>query len=249
MKYLVVIIFFVFTACGKKKSEPVGVYKASGPILLPDSVIKNDTRVHAVKIFKDGYWIMAIYGNSFQSMISCAGGTYKAGGGECIRKFDYYSRDTSLTGIADKFFYTNLGNKYIETAIKNATLVNPFINNEEYEKVTSSTPLKNAGMEGVWKIESGQVGYARMGDDYIKIYSYPGFAWVQYNKQEKKFMAAGGGTYQYDGNIVTETIDFTTYKIAIGSTIEWKTTKQKDGKVMLYDIDSYFDEEVWRKIK
>ena len=249
MKYLLIIFLFVLSACGKKKSEPVGAYKASEKILLPDSVLKNDTKVHLVKIFKDGYWIMAIYGNGFQSMISCAGGTYEAGGGECTRRFDYFSRDTSLIIAADKFYYTNLGNKYVETKIKKITIVNPFINNEEYEKITSSTPLKNAGMEGVWKIESGQVGYARMGDDYIKIYAYPGFAWVQYNIREKKFIAAGGGTYQYDGSVVTETIDFTTYKIAIGSTIEWKTTKQDGGKIMLYDIDSYFDEEIWRRVK
>jgi len=249
MKYLLIIFLMVITACGAKKSEPVGAYLATGSIQLSDSVLKNDTGIHVMKIFKDGYWIMAIYGNSFQSMISCAGGTYEANAGECLRRFDYFSRDTSLVGITDKFYYTNFGKKYIETQIKKVTVLNPFIINEAYEKVTASTPLKNTGMEGVWKIKDGQVGYARMGDDYIKIYAYPRFAWVQYNIREKKFIAAGGGTYQYDGNVVKETIDFTTYKIAIGSTIEWKTTKQEGGYLMLYDIDSYFDEEIWRKVK
>ena len=62
-------------------------------------------------------------------------------------------------------------------------------------------------------------------------------------------MAAGGGTYQFDGEIVTETVDYTTYKIAIGSTIEWKITKLANDRIMLYDIDSYFDEEIWTRVQ
>lgn len=239
----------MISACSQKKSEPVGAYKASSSFQLPDSVKNGDALVHLVKIFKDGYWIAAAFGNHFQSMYSCGGGTYNAGNGKFTGLLDYYFPDTNLIGARDEFLYNKLNNKYFETGYDKNSNADFFIHHSAFEKITTAVALKNDFMEGVWRIERGQVGYARMGDEYIKIYAYPRFAWVQYNKAEKKFMAAGGGTYQYDGKIVTETIDFTSYKIAIGSTIEWRTTKLDKNKIMLYDIDSYFDEEIWTKVK
>ncbi len=249
MKKYFYILIIIVAACNHKKSEPVGAYKATASFHLPDSLTKGDTPVHFVKIFREGYWIASVYGNRFQSMYSCGGGTYDAGNGNYTGVFDYYSRDTSMINAKDVIKYAKPGNKFFETGYTKNSEVNSFIHHSSFEKISTTIPLKNNLLEGVWKIESGQVGYSRMGDEYIKIYVYPRFAWVQYNKQEKKFRAAGGGTYQFDGKFVTETLDYTTYKIAIGSTIEWKLTELAKNKIMLYDIDSYFDEEIWTRVK
>jgi hypothetical protein len=182
-------------------------------------------------------------------MYSCSGGVYNPGNRKYTEIFDFFSSDPSMIGKGHEFNYTILGNKYVEEDYPIDTILAPYIHHHEFEKITTTIPLKNNRMEGVWKIENGQVGYARNGDEYIKIYSYPRFAWANYNTREKRLIAAGGGTYQFDGDIVTETIEYSTYRVATGTTIESKVTKLSKQKVMLYVIDSFYDEEVWTRIK
>jgi hypothetical protein len=242
------ILIFCLTACNPRKSGPVGAYKASSTFQIPVAAANNDS-AHLVKIFKEGYWIAAVYGNRFRSMYSCGGGTYEAGSGKCSGSLDFFSNDMSMVGTKDEFTYTNKGNKYFESGYNKNAGGAFLLHYDEFEKIATTVRLKNKLMEGVWKIETGQVRYARMGDEYIKIYSYPRFAWAHYSTREKRVIAAGGGTYQFDGDIVTETLDYATYRTAVGTTIEWRATVYSKMKVLLYDIDSFYDEEVWTRIK
>lgn len=82
------------------------------------------------------------------------------------------------------------------------------------ENTTALEPLKNAMLEGSWVMQTGEWGAAKLGEgEYqdvtaVKLYAYPRFSFGYYNHKTKKFVGAGGGTYQFDGTTLTEKIEY-----------------------------------------
>jgi hypothetical protein len=82
----------------------------------------------------------------------------------------------------------------------------------------------------------------------IKIYAYPRFAWAQYNAVTKQFMGAGGGTYQFDGNKLTENIEYITYdEVPLNKPYELDIVKTTDNKFQQTGQNKFI--ETWKRLK
>ncbi|MGI9541624.1 MAG: hypothetical protein ACR2MX_00110 [Cyclobacteriaceae bacterium] len=83
---------------------------------------------------------------------------------------------------------------------------------EIWEKVETSSEESN--LVGTWELDS----YKDHGDSlrseypdfvkYMKLITPTHFLWVHYISEQDQVLAEGGGTYKYDGDTYTETIEF-----------------------------------------
>ena len=84
---------------------------------------------------------------------------------------------------------------------------------EEIWELTDAPSSQN-GLVGTWQLES----YRGQGDSirsdypefvsYLKLITPTHFVWVHYLSEQDQVLAEGGGTYVYDGNTYTETLNF-----------------------------------------
>ena len=120
---------------------------------------------------------------------------------------------------------------------------------EVYQRILVSEPLKNASLEGVWIMKPGQGGYNTNNHEVIRIFAYPCFTRTIYNLKEKTIIAIYCGTYQFDGRNLIEKIKYSLSDLTLGSTMEWDIKKLSKDEIQLFDIDSFYDEEVYERSK
>jgi hypothetical protein len=135
----------------------------------------------------------------------------------------------------------------------NSEKYHDFTVKEEYIKIKSDIPLKDASLEGAWQLKGaewgGKPGEASVNNfEQIKIYSYPRFAWAQYNQKTKQFFGAGGGTYQYDGKKLVEHIEYMTYNLALSTDYLIEVKKLADGTLQQVSQEGMF-KEIWQRLQ
>lgn len=236
------------------QNKPDGPYKIISAHYGPDtSLDETMSKTNIIKIFKDGYWIGAFFGNPQKPFEGSGGGIFKTRNNKYIETLQFYSWDSTAVGRTYTFNYKLYGNTYTQEGVINSDKYKDFSIRENYEKIASSVPLKNAYLEGAWRLEDAVWGnekltnekYAHMNE--IKIYAYPRFAWAQYNNVTKQFMGAGGGTYQFDGKKLTENIEYITYDRPLNKPYELNIEKIAGDKFL--QIDNKGNKETWKHLK
>ena len=207
-----------------------------------------------IKVFKNGYWICAYFGDPNQPFNGTCGGTYKTEKGKYIETIDYYSWDSTAVGKTYFYNYTLNKNSYVQDGKMQSEKYLNYIIREEFVKIHSNKPLKDTAMEGVWILQDAtwidSSGKENSINNYqqIKIYCHPRFAYAQYNIGTKQFVGAGGGTYEYDGNKLVEHIEYTTYDNAPGSDYEIKPVQLSYGLIQQISQQGSY-KETWKRSK
>lgn len=189
---------------------------------------------HCIKVFKDGYWITAFFGNSLKPFGGTRGGTFTLKNGKYIEKMNFNSWDSTAVGKQFEFEYKLKDDYYVQKGMINTDRFKDFLMVQEFRKMTDVVPLKNTSLEGVWFLINtrwdGDDAYEKPIEE-IKIYCYPRFAWAQYDPVTKQFIGAGGGTYQFDGENLVEHIEYFTYDIALESNFNVDVKIAADGTI------------------
>ena len=245
--FLLVVLFMRASA---QKLD--GAFAVTAAQYGTDTVSKAELqKQHIVKIFKDGYWIATFFGDPKQPFNGTGGGTYTTNAGKYSETLSFYSWDSTAVGKTYTFDYTLNANKYHQQGNINSDKYKDYLIKEDFNRMDSDLSLKNASLEGVWKLTNANWSEAADGSlkdlEQIKIYSYPRFAWAQYNPKTGQFLGAGGGTYQYDGKMLVEHIDYITYDIALGTDYKINTKKLPDGSLVQEEAGCW-SRETWKKI-
>jgi hypothetical protein len=174
----------------------------------------NTDSLTIIKIFKDGYWIAAFFSRSPVWFDGSCGGTYTTANGKYIETVNFYSWDSTAVGSVFTFNYSLDKNKYTQDGKMNSDKYKDYPIKEEYNKITSIEHLKNSSLEGAWVMQVGQWGKDKLGEGEYqnvivrKIFSYPRFAFAYFDTVGKRFVGAGGGTYQFDGKTLIEKVEY-----------------------------------------
>jgi hypothetical protein len=234
MKNLLLLIYALFFY--SLQGQPLtGAYKiVKAQYGKSDSSEFDTMHEHCIKIFKDGYWITAFFGNSLKPFEGTRGGTFTLKNGKYYEKMDFNSWDSTAVGKEFEFDYKHDDHRYIQKGMINTDRFKDFLMVQEFRKMTAAEPLKNTKLEGVWFLKN-----TRWDDDdsyekpieEMKIYCYPRFAWAQYDPVTRQFIGAGGGTYQFDGENLIEHIEYFTYDLALGADYKIEVKIGNDGSV------------------
>jgi len=203
---------------------------------------------NTIRLFKDRYWIQASFGSPEKPFADCTGGMILAKGDEYSVGLSFTSIDTMYWWNEVDFSFDNKGDKYFLDGkmVKSPTLTIQF--KEELDRLAASAPLKDMSMEGVWKRQwidpefKGDTNFTQ-----IKIYSYPRFAWAQFDEATKKLIGAGGGTYQYDGTTLTEHIEYITYDVRPG-TDAILVVKRNTPDSFIQSLAGGVNKEYWKRL-
>lgn len=214
--YITLLLLSSVLTCGAQ--TPDGAFKITGAQYGDTAMTKEAiTKQTIIKLFKDGYWIAAFFGDPARPFYGSGGGTFKIENGRYVEKLDFYSWDSTAVGKVYTFDYKLTPTAYHQEGRINSDQYKNYIIKEDFEKITAAEPLKNAGLEGAWQLKQADWGTAKFGEGTyagmagIKIYAYPRFAWAYYNPTTKHFESAGGGTYQFDGTTLTEKLEYWSY--------------------------------------
>ncbi len=167
-----------------------------------------------LKIFKNGYWIAAFFGDPQRPFYGSGGGTFEIKDGKYVETLNFYSWDSTAVGNVYTFNYKLTNDSYTQEGYIDSEKYQHYLIKEKFEKLSAKKSLKNVSLEGVWLMQSGEWGTDKLGEgeykdvSVVKIFSYPRFAFAYYNSKTKSFVGAGGGTYQFDGKTLTENIEY-----------------------------------------
>lgn len=230
-------------ACSVREQKLGGAYEVVSE--STDSSTLDKDRVYTVALFKNGCWITTSFTQT--SIIKCSGGYYNIRNKYCVQTVNFNSIDTFTIGKEYRHDY-NSDEKYLIANFAGISANKVQNEKDLFKKVSTSDPLENASLEGAWMMKSGQGGYNTNNDDVIRIFSYPYFVRTIYSLKEKRFNNVYGGTYQFDGKVLIEKVEYSNYQIPPGSTIEWIVKKLNGKEMQLFDIDSFNDEEIFEQI-
>ncbi len=214
----------------------------------PEELIRRQI----IKIFKDGYWISAFYGDPQKPFSGSGGGTFTTVNGKYTERLLFYSWDSTAVGDVYNFDYRLEGNRYFQNGKMNSDKYPDHVIKEEFVKMKTDIPLKNNSLEGTWILQGATWDSKDAYEqpiEQIKIYAYPRFAWAQYNSTTKQFIGAGGGTYQFDGKNVTEHIEYITYNsLALSTDVNVEVKKLANGTMQQTTWQGRMVE-TWKKAK
>lgn len=173
--------------------------------------------VTVIKVFRDGYWFGAYFDdkrNGHTSFNGACGGTYELKNGRYVEHVNYYSWDSTAVGNTFVFDYKVTPAEYHQFGKMNSEKYRDYPINEVSTRITAIEPLKNKGLEGVWRMKEGVWKNSKLGEgkykdvEVIKLFSYPMAVFAYFNPKTKAFVGAGGVRYQYDGQTLTEVNEF-----------------------------------------
>lgn len=250
-KILLPLVCFVSaSAVGQKLDGPFQITAGQyGEKPLTKSEIE---RQYIIKIFKDGYWMGAFFGDPKKPFNGSCGGTYTIANGKYIETVNFYSWDSTAVGDVYRFNYKLENDKYFQDGKMDSDKYPNYIIKEEYAKIKTDVPLKNASLEGVWKLQHGQWGNTSTETTYagvtmIKVYAYPRFSFAWYNENTKAFVGAGGGTYQFDGNKLIENVEYYSWEKLEFPVGEFKIDLSGDGFIQKGWNNTL--NETWKRLK
>jgi hypothetical protein len=248
---MTIAFFSYYTAVSQ---APSGAYKATETQYGDAKQSKEElSRQPVIKLFKDGHWIVASFGDSALGFQGTAGGTYKIVNGKYVENINFFSWDSTAVGKSYMFDYTLNGDQYSQDGYVNSDKYRNHLVKEKYAKLKPEEPLKHPGLEGTWKIQSGQWGEEKLGEGLyqnvtgMKMYAYPRFAFAYYNDVTKSFVGAGGGTYQFDGTTLTENVEYFSWGMPANTKPSFQVTIN-DNKFTQTDTNGTL-KETWKKMK
>lgn len=222
--------------------------RLDGSFQLKEAQYGNDPMekmigMHAVKLFKDGYWLTSFFGKRGQQESESGGGTYRISNGKYIETLIYYSWDSTASGQTYTFDYSLNGDNYNQDGYINSEKYRNYLIRERSSRVTTLIPLKDRSLEGAWLLE----GKADSKLDGIKLFVYPSFQCAYFDKKTKAFRGTYGGRYWYDGETLIEHVDFSSFEMATGMDNQIPLSV-KGGTFTQPRIDSA-KPETWKKTK
>jgi hypothetical protein len=231
IKYLRFSILLSLAACHIPEQKLDGAYQSS----------INDSD-HIITIFKNGYWIKI--SSKGPNLLNCSGGTFIIKENECIQTFDFNTLDSLTVRTSDTFKFSLSNTGFVAQSSSGN------VANKDYRmlftRIKPSGSITNESLEGVWKLKP------RRSDEAIRIFSYPEFIRVYYNPKLKTVEEIFSGTYHLEKDELVETIEHTnsegTWGTRWGTTSEWEIKKLSDDEIQMFDIDSFYDEEIWDHI-
>lgn len=183
----------------------------------------------SVKLFKDGYWISAAFGNQKYPFGGSGGGTFTTNNGKYMETLRFYSWDSTARGKTYTFDYRLEGNQFFQSGFINTEKYQNYLIKEEMTRMIPVCALQNAALEGVWMLkEASTNGKSEFSSpmEQFKIYAYPRFAWARYDTSTGQFLGTGGGSYSFDGKKVIEHLEYITYDLALGTDVEIEVVLQ-----------------------
>ena len=243
MKKLLLVLCALILLVAFTRDEPVsklnGAYKMNRLKYSQDKDwVKADDRF-SIKVFKDGYWFAGSLKKGNAELNGIAGGTYDLAKGKYNERIDFYSWDSSAVGTTIAFDYKLTPTEFHQSGVLNTAKYPKYELKEIRERVAVTEPLKDKGLEGVWKMQEGYWGGAsRFGEgkyrgfSMVKIFAYPYVVYAYYDDVHKKFDGGGVCRYQFDGKTLTETNELWTWDMTRrGKTESHKITLQ-NGKLI-----------------
>lgn len=102
-----------------------------------------------------------------------------------------------------------------------------------------SPTTERGKLEGAWRLQGNNT------EETVKIYADGYFMFATYDKVNKKFISAGGGTYALDGKKYKETLEYnTTDSTKVGTSWATKISDLTESKLTFKDRKA----EIWQKI-
>jgi hypothetical protein len=140
------------------------------------------------------------------------GGTYKLKNGKYQETVDFYSWDSTAVGKTFELDYEVNKASFKQFGFMNSEKYQNYAVNEKFDRFTSTAPLKNKKLEGVWEMTEGTWGgesHFEVGKykdtKMVVIFQYPKMALAYYFPKTKTFDGAGLYSYPFDGKKITET--------------------------------------------
>ncbi|MCF0060615.1 hypothetical protein MUK70_15330 [Dyadobacter chenwenxiniae] len=182
----------------------------------------KDDSLTVIKVLRDGFWMVAYYDDNRKGRASfngLAGGTYEIANGKYVEHISFYSWDSTAAGKTFEFDF-EVGDQSFEQHGKiNSDKYKNYPIHEKFKRLQADTPLEDKRLEGIWKMTRGEWGEkGRFGEGIyknmttIKIYSYPIAIYAYYNEATKSFQGGGGVRYNFNGETLTETNEFWSWK-------------------------------------
>ncbi len=242
-------LFFLFSLSAQKLEGPFQATAAQYGDINANPL--DMMRENVVKIFKDGYWIAASFGNSVNPFRGCTGGRFTVKEGKYYEEVIFSSWDSTAANRQFIFDCTVTTDRFAQWGYVNSVKYPNHLVDEKYQKIIPTVPLKNNSLEGVWYLETtvwdGDNPFHSKIEE-IKIYSYPRFAWAQYNAVTNQFIGAGGGTYHFDGETLVETVEYFTYELALGTRFKVEVSMKPNGTMQQVSWGGRMVE-IWSKVK
>jgi hypothetical protein len=235
---------FIVLACNNREDLLEGTFANKVPVSDHQSSQATDTVIHNLSFFKNGYWIHTCFMDGY--VFDRSGGTYKKIKDKYLRTFNFDSEDSALPGKTDTFTYSVKGNQHLLKGF-HATNTEQRFHKEVYQKIALPQGAHNRFLEGVWMMQAGQAGFTTNADEVIRIFAYPSFIRIFYNSKDGNVYHVDGGQYEFDGNDIREIIQYTTADMAWGAYVYWNVKRLSPNRILLYDIDSHYDEEIYEK--
>ncbi|MBD2753279.1 hypothetical protein [Spirosoma validum] len=239
MKQLSILLTTLLPLLAFESDEPVsklnGAFRQTKNKYGSMTNWKARDSVTVIKVFRDGYWFGAYYNDKRKGrppFDGACGGTYELKNGKYIEKVSFYSWDSTAVGNVFSLDYKVSDRQYEQYGVMNSDKYKNYPINEVSERITTTEPLKNRGLEGTWFMKEGQWGADRLGEgkykniQVVKIFAYPMVVYAYYNPVTKQFNGAGGAMYQFDGTTLTETNEFWS----------WPTDGKREGKAVTFDV-------------
>ncbi|HTS45877.1 MAG TPA: hypothetical protein VMH01_15865 [Puia sp.] len=251
MKKIIFPLLWFASATSIGQQNLDGAFKVEKAKYANESM--NTDSITVIKIFKDGYWIGAFFSGSPWWFDGCGGGTYRISKGKYIETVHFWSWDSTAAGSVITFNYKLEKDKYTQEGKINSAKYKDYSIEEEYQRISSSEPLKNNSLEGAWVMEAGQWGKEKLGEGEYKnvmvrkIFAYPRFAFAYFDMTKKRFIGAGGGTYQYDGKTLTEKIEYWSWGTPDHPVSEFKIAMLSENKFSQSGWDNGLSE-TWKKL-
>lgn len=167
-----------------------------------------------IKLFKDQHWMVAYPGSPSKPFHGVGGGTFAIKDGKYVEKLDFFSLDSTAVGNEHTFAYQLTSSHFYQEGKVNTARYPDYLVKENYQRLDAEEPLQNTSLEGTWELQQAVWGDSKFGEgNYkevlgIKMYAYPRFAWVYYKPATRQVIAAGGGTYRFDGKKLLEKLEY-----------------------------------------
>ncbi|MEO6285777.1 MAG: hypothetical protein ABIN80_28370 [Dyadobacter sp.] len=181
----------------------------------------KDDSLTVIKVLRDGFWMVAYYDDNRKGRASfngLAGGTYEIANGKYVEHISFYSWDSTAAGKTFEFDF-KVGDQSFEQHGKiNSDKYKDYPIHEKFTRLQADSPLADKRLEGIWKMKQGEWGTQRLGEGIyknttvIKMYSYPIAVYAYYNEATKSFLGGGGVRYHFNGDTLTETNEFWSWK-------------------------------------
>ncbi|GAA4467521.1 hypothetical protein GCM10023189_51370 [Nibrella saemangeumensis] len=213
-------LLLVIPALGFYTDDPAnvlnGVYRQTKYRHGTMTGLKVRDDMTALKLFVNGHWVSVLYNHKDPAKTgSVGGGTYHLKNGKYLETTGFYSWNPTVVGQTIKYDYSLKNGVYYQRGMVRGTEKHHDYLSEEYaERIKAEKPLTATNLEGVWLHLYSEYSDHSMhmrdqpGTITLQYMMYPHFVSVTYGSKENEVLEYFGGTYEFDGQRLKQTIDF-----------------------------------------